>query len=235
MNERQKGRGKFVVLRGDASELLDAVEETLDQVAILVEVPIELARVEAIGARRDDRLAALGHDQGGEGIRIVGLVGGDVGGRLILDQGCRLLDVGPLSGRENDAQRVAQGIDRDMQAWSSVRRASGRCAGCQPFLGAGRMLMGAHNGGIEKQLLQVGVAAQALGHALPDTVLTPAGEAHIRPVPMPEFLGQVAPWAAGTHDPQDGLDEAPIVPCSAARIAHLARQQLFNPLPLVIT
>lgn len=100
---------------GDASELLDAVEETLDQIAILVEVPIELAGVEAIGARRDDGLSALRHDLRDEGIRIVGLVGDDVGGGLILDTCGRLRDVGKLPGRQNDAQRVAQRIDRDMQ------------------------------------------------------------------------------------------------------------------------
>src|SRR5574337_382977 len=115
MNERQEGRGEFVVSRGDASELLDAVEETLDQIAILVEVPIELAGVEAIGAWGNDGLSVLGHDLRDEGIRIVGLVGDDVGSRLILDQCCRLLDIGRLPGRENHAQRIAQRIDRDMQ------------------------------------------------------------------------------------------------------------------------
>ena len=41
MNERQEGLGEFVVARGDASELLDATEETLDQIAALAEMPIE--------------------------------------------------------------------------------------------------------------------------------------------------------------------------------------------------
>ena len=34
MNERQEGRGEFVVARGNASELLDATEETLDQIML---------------------------------------------------------------------------------------------------------------------------------------------------------------------------------------------------------
>ena len=58
MNERQEGLGEFVVARGDASELLDATEETLDQVAALVEVSIERTWIEPIGTRRDNRLAA---------------------------------------------------------------------------------------------------------------------------------------------------------------------------------
>ena len=59
MNERQEGLGEFVVTCGDAPELLDATEETLDQIAVLVEVPIERTGVEPIGTRRDCRLAAL--------------------------------------------------------------------------------------------------------------------------------------------------------------------------------
>ena len=57
MNERQGRLGKFVVTCGDASELLDATEETLDQVASLVNVPIECSGREPIGTRRDKRLA----------------------------------------------------------------------------------------------------------------------------------------------------------------------------------
>ena len=63
--------GEFVVSGGDASELFDTAEETLDQVATLVDVPIECARVEAIGTRRDNRLRALRRDGVGEGVRVV--------------------------------------------------------------------------------------------------------------------------------------------------------------------
>jgi hypothetical protein len=48
MTERQEGLGEFVVTRGDASELLDAAEEALDQVAALVDMLVERTRVRAI-------------------------------------------------------------------------------------------------------------------------------------------------------------------------------------------
>jgi hypothetical protein len=38
----------------------------------------------------------------------------------------------------------------------------------------------------------------------------------------------------GTHDPEDCLDEAPVVLGRGAGIAGLAWQQLFNAFPLVI-
>lgn len=115
MDERQEGVGELVVTRGDASELLDASEETLDQIAALVDMPVERAGVESVGTRRDYRLTALRRNCFDEGIRIVALVGHDEFGRLILDQCCGLFDVGDLTCRENDAQRIAQGIHRDMQ------------------------------------------------------------------------------------------------------------------------
>lgn len=115
MNERQEGCCEFVVARGDASELLDATEETLDQIAALVDMPVERAGVESVRARWNDRLAALRRNRFDEGIRIVALVGDDELGRLILNQRCRLLDVGDLPGRENDPQWIAQGIDGHVQ------------------------------------------------------------------------------------------------------------------------
>ena len=68
MNERQESVGKFVVACGDTSELLDTAEEALDQVAALVDVPVERSRVETVGSWRDDRAAALRRDRFDEGI-----------------------------------------------------------------------------------------------------------------------------------------------------------------------
>ena len=115
MNERQESVGKFVVASGDTSELLDTAEETLDQVAGLVDVPVERPRVETVGSWRDDRAAALRRDRFDEGIRIVALVGHNELGRLILDQCSRLFDVGHLTSGKNHPQRIAQGIHGDMQ------------------------------------------------------------------------------------------------------------------------
>jgi hypothetical protein len=115
MNERQEGLGEIVVAGGNASELLDTVEEAFDQMAALVDMSVERTGGEAMGSRRDDSLTALFRYRRHEGIRVVALVGHDKPGDLILDQSAGLVDVGNLTRREDDAQRIAQGIYRDMQ------------------------------------------------------------------------------------------------------------------------
>lgn len=59
MNERQEGLSKLVVTRGDASELLDAVEEAFDQIAALVDVPVKRTRIESVGSRRNNGCIVL--------------------------------------------------------------------------------------------------------------------------------------------------------------------------------
>lgn len=115
MNERQERRSEFVVSRSDASELLETAEETLDQIPIPVEMSVERARIEAIGARRDNRLSALCFDDCHKRVGVVALVGDDITSRLVLDQRSGLVDVCDLSGRQNDAQRIAECIDGNMQ------------------------------------------------------------------------------------------------------------------------
>ena len=51
MNEHQERLGEFVVAGGDASELLDAVEETLDQIAAFVDMPVERSWGKPVGTR----------------------------------------------------------------------------------------------------------------------------------------------------------------------------------------
>ncbi len=53
----KKGASTFVVSGSDASDLLDATEETLGQIAAFVDVLIERARVESVGA------SLVGHDE----------------------------------------------------------------------------------------------------------------------------------------------------------------------------
>ena len=68
MNERQERSGESVIARGDASELLDTAEETFDQVGVSVDMAIESPLIESVGARLDDRLAALSGDRLDKGI-----------------------------------------------------------------------------------------------------------------------------------------------------------------------
>lgn len=115
MNERQKRFGEFVVSRGDASELLETSEEAFDQIAIAIEMPIELSRCTAIGSGRNHSLGARRCDPGDEVIGVVSLVGHNRLPGQILDQCRGVVDIGNLPGRENNPQRIAQRIDRHVQ------------------------------------------------------------------------------------------------------------------------
>ena len=115
MNKRQKGVGEFVVARGDASELLEACEETLDQIAGTIEVPIERARCQAIGSGGNHDHGTRGFDRVHEMVGVVALVRHHGLSWQILDQRRSAIDIGNLSGRKNDAQRIPQGIDSDVQ------------------------------------------------------------------------------------------------------------------------
>lgn len=115
MNKGQERRGEFVVSGGNTSELLETAEETLDQISIPIEMSIERAKSAAIGAGRDNSLSALRLDGCHESIGVVTLVGDDKASRLILGLCSRLIDVCNLPRRQDDAQRIAQRIDRDVE------------------------------------------------------------------------------------------------------------------------
>lgn len=102
MNKGQERRSEFVVSGGNASELLETAEETLDQISIPIEMSIERAKYAAIGAWRDNRLSALRLDGCHKGVGVVALVGDDKASWLVLDQRSSLVDVCDLPGRQND-------------------------------------------------------------------------------------------------------------------------------------
>lgn len=115
MDERQKGQGQFVVARGDTPEMLDASEEALDQIAVSVEMAIEVALGESIGTRRDNSLCTCRLDFRNEVIGVVALVCNNGVRWQILDGLGRIFDVGNLTGRKNNPQWIAQGIDHHMK------------------------------------------------------------------------------------------------------------------------
>ena len=74
MYERLEAAHQFVVACGDTAELLEAAEESLDEIAMLVLMHIPGALVQAIGSRRNDCLGADSSDCLQQRIAVVGLV-----------------------------------------------------------------------------------------------------------------------------------------------------------------
>ena len=115
MNERQEGFGLLVVARGDTPEVFHASEKTFDQIAVPIEMTIEAALGDSIGARRNHGLRARRFDHGNKVVGIVTLVGNYGLCRQVFDRLGGTVDVGNLTGREDCPQWIAQGIDRHMQ------------------------------------------------------------------------------------------------------------------------
>ena len=114
MKEGQVARGQFLEAREDTTILLELVDATLDQMALLVLLLVILARLGSVIARRDDRHTPAGFDEGNEGVAVIPAVGNDVVASQVAQQCFGLGDVMSLTGCELDDQRVAQGIYQDV-------------------------------------------------------------------------------------------------------------------------
>ena len=73
----QKRCGELVEACGNAAELLQLVEEALDKVALAVEGEVGLARLFAVGFRRDDRRDAAVFERCDERVRVVAFIRDD--------------------------------------------------------------------------------------------------------------------------------------------------------------
>src|SRR3974390_291056 len=106
---------------------------------------------------------------------------------------------------------------------------------CAPsFFGAGAMLVSAHDGGVNHHVFVVVIAGQKLENPLENAALGPSVEALIDNLPVAKALGQIAPRDAGAKPEENGLDEQAVVRRRAAHMAFTARQNVFDPIPLVV-
>ena len=114
MQERIESIGEFVVSRGEAAELLETVEKSLDEVARLVAMPVDVPRGQAIPTRGNHRLSAAVLNGLYQGIAVVAFVGDHCLRRNSVNQCPGLRDVRHLPAGEDQAQWVAQRIDASM-------------------------------------------------------------------------------------------------------------------------
>ena len=69
------------------------------------------------------------------------------------------------------------------------------------------MLMGSHDGTVDKDFFKIGIACQLSEHPIPYALPRAPGKALIHAIPQPKFTGQITPRAAGTSYPKDGFDK----------------------------
>jgi hypothetical protein len=103
--------------------MLDLVDEPLDQVSLLVEVLVVRDSSRAGAVRRDDDLSARVGNGGTKAIGVVALVSEQVFEGKTLDQALCLGDIGDLTCRQDEADRIAESIDgnADLRAQAAAR------------------------------------------------------------------------------------------------------------------
>jgi hypothetical protein len=94
--------------------------------------------------------------------------------------------------------------------------------------------VGADDGGVQDEPLEVFVL-EVPEELAPDALARPAVEPPPDGVPVAEAFGQVAPGRAGLGDPQDGVDEQAVVPGGDAGVALLARKQILDAIPILVS
>jgi hypothetical protein len=91
VHKREEVPRELLEAHGDAPEPLDALEETLDEVPLLVEIAVVLSPDRARGIRGDDDRTTVAFEELYERSRVLGSVGTDVGVRDVAEQLIRQL------------------------------------------------------------------------------------------------------------------------------------------------
>jgi hypothetical protein len=127
MDEREIAACQFLEAGEDAPVVLHAAEQDLDLVALLVEVPVGRALVDAGDPGRDHRQGATGRDGLQDGVRVIGFIGDHRCGREAAEPGQGLRGVALLPGGQAEGQRVAQAVAGSVQlAGEAAARAAKR-------------------------------------------------------------------------------------------------------------
>jgi hypothetical protein len=95
--------------------------------------------------------------------------------------------------------------------------------------------MGPNNRAVDLGILIVCLGSQYLKDPLPDTPLTPAHVTSMNHPKVAKAFGQIAPGNACAITIEHCLDKEAIILGSHSDGSHSAREQVLNPLPLIIT
>jgi hypothetical protein len=115
MDEREIAACQFLEAGEDPAVVFHEAEQDLDLVALLVEVPVGRALIEAGGFGRDHRQGATGRDTRQDRVGVVGLVGDHRLGGKAVEQGQGLRRVALLPGGQAEGERVAEGVGGSVQ------------------------------------------------------------------------------------------------------------------------
>lgn len=127
MNECQEIPRGLVVTRRNTAVSFDSIDEPLDEIPLLIDMPVYVTCLSSVLLRRDHRLRAPRLDRVYECITVIGLVGDDCLWLVPINQILRVGDIGLLSTAQSKLDWVAQSIDSDVdfRAKSATRATKG--------------------------------------------------------------------------------------------------------------
>ena len=205
-------------MSGNPSELFDPIEETFDEVAVLVPVAIIFALLDAVVARGDDGLGPEGLHLPDEAVSVIRPVGDH-----------------PLG---TEALKQRRGLEMSVAAWNLVvspPQERPMACGSSIFLSRPRaVLVDTDDRAVGDELLQVHLPTKPLNNLFPNPFFRQAVKPHVHRVPLAELPGQVALGSARVLNPQHGLHKQAVVPRRHPRVTLPARKQVLDGLPLVI-
>ena len=134
MDEGEIAARQFLEAGKDPPVVLHEAEQDLDLVALLVELPVGRALIEAGGSGWDHRQGSSSRDGLKDGVGVVGLVGDHRFGRQAVEQGQGLRGVALLPGGQAEGERVAKGVCGGVQLGrEAAARATKRLLACAFF------------------------------------------------------------------------------------------------------
>jgi len=126
---------QLVIAGGDASEVFEFVEQSLDHVALLVERPVAGVRISPVLARRDDGRGAGFPNRFDEMVCVIGPVGDDMAWPEPVYEVASIQNVAAMAGRGDESERRTEGVAGGMQLGRQAAfRASQALGFSAPFL-----------------------------------------------------------------------------------------------------
>ena len=122
-DEGSIGRDGFVVACGDTAKVLNLVDEELDEMTLLIVMPIVRNGARTASVGRDDGSHVAIRERSAKVIGIESLVANKVFAGQAINQGLGLGRLVHLSSREEQTQDIAEGVDGNvnLRAQSSAR------------------------------------------------------------------------------------------------------------------
>lgn len=150
---------ELVVASGNATELLDAVEEVLDEISGAMQMLVQRALYAQIGTAWDGGLHGMLLQMRNDVVGIVSLVGRYACGLQLAVQRQGLRTVSCLAASQSKSREYAQPIDRCVNLGTQPTR--GRPRACSPFFfGTCCVLVGTHDGTVDIHFFEVGIVGQ---------------------------------------------------------------------------